>query len=298
MNRKLIALSLLFTAPLANAAPAFVELQTNVGTIAIQLNYQRAPITANNFIKYVNSGFYKNTIFHRVISGFMMQGGAFKPDGTQKSPIAPPIALESNNGLSNLAGTIAMARTDVPNSATSQFFINFANNNGTVKYNLNYINALNPGYAVFGKVIAGMNNVKAVENLPTFAAANKVAKQVGIPSGIGANTAFSDLVYTSKGSLIYIEAVYTSDIWQSTMSKTRILLSGIGQVISTPAGISCGSKCSMSQTKGTALSLTAKPGIGYRFFGWSGDCRGINPKIAVNTRTGNHNCTATFVKSS
>jgi len=134
-------------------------LETTKGNIEIELNRAKAPITVANFVTYVNEGFYNGTIFHRVMDGFMVQGGGFTPDGNEKDTHAT-IKLESNNGLHNGVGTIAMARTNAPNSATSQFFINVADNAF-----LDYSSG-NAGYAVFGKVISGMdtvNKIKAVE---------------------------------------------------------------------------------------------------------------------------------------
>ena len=140
-------------------------IETTMGTIEIELDAENAPITVANFIKYANSGFYDGLIIHRVISGpyiYIIQGGGFFPNGTLKYTDSP-IALESNTGLSNVRGTIAMARTTDPNSATSQFFINTHNNN-TI---LNYQNADNPGYAVFGTVVKGMEVVDAIEVVQT-----------------------------------------------------------------------------------------------------------------------------------
>lgn len=137
-----------------------VILETTKGAIEIELNPQQAPVTVANFLAYVNEGFYDGTVFHRVIPGFMVQGGGFTPDGNQK-PTREPIKLESNNGLRNEIGTIAMARTAVPDSATSQFFINVANN-----YFLNYAPG-NDGYAVFGKIMSGMEAVNAIAAVQT-----------------------------------------------------------------------------------------------------------------------------------
>ncbi|MBI2141603.1 peptidyl-prolyl cis-trans isomerase [Candidatus Woesearchaeota archaeon] len=137
-----------------------VILETSKGTIEIELNQQQAPVTVANFLAYVNEGHYDGTVFHRVIPGFMIQGGGFTPDGTQK-PTREPIKLESNNGLKNEMGTIAMARTSVPDSATSQFFINVANNDF-----LNYAPG-NDGYAAFGKVVSGMEAVNAIAAVET-----------------------------------------------------------------------------------------------------------------------------------
>ncbi len=132
-----------------------VVLETSKGNIEISLNSEKAPVTAANFLEYVSEGFYDGTIFHRVMPGFMVQGGGFTPDGTQK-PTHDPIKLESGNGLKNKIGTVAMARTSIPDSATSQFFINIANNDF-----LDYAPG-NDGYAVFGNVTAGMDAVNAI----------------------------------------------------------------------------------------------------------------------------------------
>jgi peptidyl-prolyl cis-trans isomerase B (cyclophilin B) len=140
-----------------------VNMQTNKGTIVLELYPDKAPETVANFVEYARSGFYDGTIFHRVIPGFMIQGGGFEPDMKQKKTRAP-IKNEADNGLSNLTGTIAMARTPDPNSATSQFFINVKDN----KF-LDYT-APTPqgwGYCVFGKVTEGMDVVHAIEQVPT-----------------------------------------------------------------------------------------------------------------------------------
>jgi cyclophilin family peptidyl-prolyl cis-trans isomerase len=135
--------------------------KTNLGSFKIELDEKNAPITTRNFIDYVNSGFFNGTIFHRVINGFMIQGGGFTPDMKQKDT-KPPIANESNNGLKNDAYTVAMARTSVPDSATSQFFINVANNDF-----LNYPAQDGFGYCVFGKVTEGMDTIDKIQNMAT-----------------------------------------------------------------------------------------------------------------------------------
>jgi len=140
--------------------PEVVVLQTSMGNIEIQLDRQHAPVTVDNFLTYVNAGFFNGTIFHRVVAGFVIQGGGYTPDGVEKET-RPAIKLESNNGLKNLAGTIAMARTSQPDTATSQFYINLVDNP-----TLDYSSASNPGYAVFGKVVSGMdvvNNIAKVK---------------------------------------------------------------------------------------------------------------------------------------
>ena len=137
-----------------------VKLETTKGDIVIEVNETAAPVTAANFLQYVQDGFYDGTIFHRVIPNFMIQGGGFTPDMKQKDT-RPPIVNEAKNGLKNKRGTLAMARTNNPNSANAQFFINHVDN-----ANLDY-SARNPGYAVFGQVIEGMDVVDAIANVKT-----------------------------------------------------------------------------------------------------------------------------------
>ena len=152
----LLTISLAF----ALATPALaqkVRLSTTQGDIVIELEAQKAPKTVANFREYVAAKHYDGTIFHRVISNFMIQGGGFKPDMSQKNT-RPPIALESRSGLTNLRGTVSMARTAAPGSATSQFFINVVDNN--------FLDAAyardGNGYAVFGKVVLGMDVVDRI----------------------------------------------------------------------------------------------------------------------------------------
>jgi len=139
-----------------------VVLETSLGDIEVELDAEKAPVTVENFLAYVNTGWYDGLCFHRVMYGFVVQGGGFEPDGTYKNTMEP-IILESNNGLTNLNGTIAMARTSEPNSATSQFYINIANNTRM----LDYINEDNPGYAVFGKIVSGMDVVMDIARVET-----------------------------------------------------------------------------------------------------------------------------------
>jgi len=137
-----------------------VVLVTSMGNIEIALATKEAPITTANFLSYVEADYFDGTIFHRVIPRFMIQGGGFTPDGTQKTT-GNPIVLESDSGLKNKRGTIAMARTPDPNSATSQFFINVKDNP-----DLDY-SPTRDGYAVFGEVIEGMDVVDAIEGVKT-----------------------------------------------------------------------------------------------------------------------------------
>ncbi|HWX10401.1 MAG TPA: peptidylprolyl isomerase [Trinickia sp.] len=140
-----------------------VELHTNHGVIKLELDAEKAPKSVENFLNYVKAGHYDNTVFHRVIDGFMIQGGGFEP-GMKQKPTAEPINNEANNGLKNVNGSIAMARTNDPHSATAQFFINVNDND--------FLNHSSPtpqgwGYAVFGKVVDGMDIVEKIKKVKT-----------------------------------------------------------------------------------------------------------------------------------
>ncbi|MDE2235528.1 MAG: peptidyl-prolyl cis-trans isomerase [Gammaproteobacteria bacterium] len=146
--------------PPPSAAYPEVAFETSLGTFVVQLDRQRAPLTVKNFLHYVQTGFYDGTIFHRVLPGFVIQGGGFTPTYVEK-PTAAPIPNESGNGLFNLRGTVAMARENDPHSATAQFYINLVDNH-----------ALDPrpdrwGYAVFGQVVQGMDVVDKIAAVPT-----------------------------------------------------------------------------------------------------------------------------------
>jgi peptidyl-prolyl cis-trans isomerase B (cyclophilin B) len=145
--------------------PTRVTLQTNKGTITLALVAEKAPKSVANFLTYVNAGFYDGTIFHRVISGFMAQGGGYSADYKER-PTRAPIPNEANNGLKNKRGTVAMARTPDPNSATAQFFINVADN---AFLDHTASTASGWGYSVFGQVVAGMDVVDKIEKVPTGA---------------------------------------------------------------------------------------------------------------------------------
>ena len=149
-----------------------VKLETSMGNIVIELNEQAAPVTVKNFLGYVEAGFYDGTIFHRVIPGFMIQGGGWTDQMAEKKT-RDPIINEAKNGLSNERGTIAMARQNDPNSATCQFFINHADNTP-----LDYVEYQNPGYAVFGKVIEGMDVVDAIASVKTTTWKNKKGEEM------------------------------------------------------------------------------------------------------------------------
>jgi len=138
-----------------------VALETSLGRIVVELQPDRAPKSAANFLQYVGDGFYDGTVFHRVISNFMIQGGGFTSDMAQKATRAP-IQNESRNGLKNVRGSVAMARTSIPDSATAQFFINVVDNG-----NLDYPSFDGVGYAVFGQVVEGLDVVDKIRAVPT-----------------------------------------------------------------------------------------------------------------------------------
>ena len=140
-----------------------VELHTNHGVIKLELDAEKAPKSVENFLNYVKAGHYDNTVFHRVIDGFMIQGGGFEP-GMKQKPTEAPITNEANNGLKNVNGSVAMARTNDPHSATAQFFINVNDND--------FLNHSSPtpqgwGYAVFGKVVDGLDIVEKIKKVKT-----------------------------------------------------------------------------------------------------------------------------------
>lgn len=145
----------------ASTQPVTVVITTSKGDITLELYPDKAPLSVENFLQYVEDDFYAGTIFHRVIDGFMIQGGGFSPE-MRKKPTRGPIKNEASNGLKNDRGTIAMARTANPNSATAQFYINLVDNSP-----LNYSSARNPGYAVFGKVTSGMAVVDKMAKVAT-----------------------------------------------------------------------------------------------------------------------------------
>lgn len=163
--RKLLTLCLLCMMTVISSVNAATQVtfETNQGNFTVEVYADKAPKTVENFLQYVKDGFYTNTVFHRVISRFMVQGGGFDRELTEK-PTRAPIINESNNGLLNQTGTIAMARTQDPNSATGQFFVNVADNQ--------FLNYTSPeasmiGYCVFGKVVSGMDVVFKISNFPT-----------------------------------------------------------------------------------------------------------------------------------
>ncbi|GLC96620.1 peptidyl-prolyl cis-trans isomerase [Cupriavidus sp. TA19] len=152
-----------FSALAQQKAAERVQFVTSAGKFTVELYPDVAPKTVANFLEYVKSGFYSGTIFHRVINGFMVQGGGFDRDMKEK-PTRAPIPLEARGGLKNKAGTLAMARTSNPDSATAQFFVNVVDNP-----NLDYPQPDGNGYAVFGKVVEGMDTIDKIKTVPTTA---------------------------------------------------------------------------------------------------------------------------------
>jgi cyclophilin family peptidyl-prolyl cis-trans isomerase len=157
----------LLTAPAARAQEPMprVSFQTSMGQIVFELDRERAPLTVANFLRYVMEGHYNNTVFYRVVPRFVVQGGSVGADGNGK-PVHDPIPLEANNGLTNRRGTITMARAAEPNSATAEFFINLVDNAGLDQQMGDTMNQT--GYAVFGRVVEGMNVVDLMTTLPGF----------------------------------------------------------------------------------------------------------------------------------
>lgn len=141
----------------------FVQMDTSAGTLRIELDDEKAPLSTANFLSYVNKGHYDGTVFHRVIKGFMVQGGGFEP-GMKQKPTDAPIRNEANNGLKNKHYTLAMARTSDPHSASAQFFVN-TTDNGFLDFRAE--NAQGWGYAVFGRVVEGMDVIDRIESVRT-----------------------------------------------------------------------------------------------------------------------------------
>ena len=164
MTRQFVAALLVLMLAMPVWAQPTVQINTNLGPIVVELNSEKAPKTVANFLEYVKSGFYTGTIFHRVISRFMIQGGGMTKDMVEK-PTRPAIRNEADNGLKNEVGSIAMARTNDPHSATSQFFIN-VNDNAFLDFRSK--DETGWGYAVFGKVTEGMDLVQKISKSPTW----------------------------------------------------------------------------------------------------------------------------------
>jgi peptidyl-prolyl cis-trans isomerase B (cyclophilin B) len=305
--------------------PSIIEMQTNVGTITMQLDWNNAPKSSENFLNYTNKGFYKNTIFHNIVKngGGYIQGGVIDAQTSQpkttldKKPLVP-ISNELNQPyyhLKNKANTVAMMYPKgLPDSVTSQFFFNVTSNNGFDKTS----NSTN-GYTVFANIISGIDVV------------NKISQYQIIPiSLIPTAVNIMDTPYTSIDTpyinkaidcgfsfclkKVIIENMYTSEVVDNINSITRVTVNGTGgSLTSSPAGINCkstmkaGSKtCVLHQSLDTPVTLKATTSKGYEFRGWSGDCQGLGTPLTLitsitdtttkATTPKNNNCTATFAK--
>lgn len=219
-----------------------VTLQTSKGDIVIQLEPEYAPITVANFLAYSNTDYYDSTIFHRVISNFMVQGGGFTSGLVQKTPTYSAITLESNNGLSNLRGTIAMARTTVADSATSQFFINHIDNGF-----LNYSSANSPGYAVFGSVLSGLNVVDQIASVST----TTVGSYQNVPTSditlTAANQTVAGKAY-SNNAVFGISDLEAGAQWSYSLDSGRTWQVGAGSSFTVPVGIYAENAIQVRQT--------------------------------------------------
>ena len=234
-----------------------VTLQTSMGTIVLELSPEQAPITVANMLAYVNSGFYDSTLFHRVISGFMAQGGGFNAGLVTKTPTYGAITLESNNGLSNLRGTIAMARTD-PNSATSQFFINQVNNDAGLN-NLNYRSATSPGYAVFGHVLSGLAVIDSMVIVPTATV------------GANANVPVTDITITSfqqtlagssitNAATLAVSGLEFGASWSYSLDSGNNWTAGTGTSLVVPVGSYAANAIQVKQTDAVG-NVSASAGL-------------------------------------
>lgn len=207
-----------------------LTLQTSLGAVVLELNPEQAPVTVANMLAYANGGFYDGTLFHRVIFGFMVQGGGFNPGLAYKPPTYSPIVLESNNGLSNLRGTIAMARTNAADSATSQFFINQVDNPF-----LDYASSNAPGYAVFGKVLTGMavvDSIASVANRTVGPYGNVPYTDVSITSAVQSVAGSS---ITNNGTLT-ISDIAAGAQWAYSLNGGTSWALGSGATLVLPEG--------------------------------------------------------------
>ncbi|MCX7261213.1 MAG: peptidylprolyl isomerase, partial [Burkholderiales bacterium] len=229
-----------------------ITMQTNMGQVLLQLYPEQAPITVANMLAYANSGFYDGTLFHRVIDGFMIQGGGFNSGLAYKTPTYSAIALESNNGLLNVRGTIAMARTVVFDSATTQFFVNQVDNT-----HLDYSNSISPGYAVFGKVLSGMEVIDSIAKVPNAT----VGSYSNVPI---TNVTITSLQQTIAGSSITKSGILTVSgleagaQWSFSLNSGSTWTAGTGNTLSLPDGSYAANAIQIRQTDAAGnVSVTA-----------------------------------------
>jgi cyclophilin family peptidyl-prolyl cis-trans isomerase len=223
-----------------------VTIQTSMGTMVAELYPTQAPITVANMLAYANAGFYSGTLFHRVIPGFMDQGGGYTASG-YKTPTYAAITLESNNGLSNLRGTLAMARTAVADSATSQFFINQVDN-----LFLNYSSTASPGYAVFGKVLAGLDVVDSIAEVPR-SSSDKPLTDITITSLQQTATGSTQLASSSSLSVSGLEA---GAVWSYSLNGGITWLAGSGTNLALPAASYAANTIQIKQTDAAGNTST------------------------------------------
>ena len=224
-----------------------VTVQTSMGTVVVELYPDQAPVTVANMLAYTNAGFYTGTLFHRVIPGFMDQGGGYTTGMVYKTPTYSVIPLESNNGLSNLRGTIAMARTDVPDSASSQFFINQADN-----LFLNYSTAP-PGYAVFGRVVTGLAVIDSIAVVPRNTS-NQPTTDITITS---VQQTLAGSALAAAGSSISVSDLEAGASWAYSLDSGSTWTPGTGTSFAVPAGNYAANAIQVSQTDDSGnVSLT------------------------------------------
>jgi len=220
-----------------------ITMVTNHGTAVIELYPQQAPMTVANLLAYVDADFYDGTMFHRVIPDFMVQGGGFNNTGHYLNPMYAPISLESNNNLSNLRGTVAMARSSAPNSATTQFFVNLVDNTF-----LNYRNETSPGYAVFGEVISGMSTFDAIAQVET----TTVGSYENVPLTLVETTSV-ELTQTGSsvvniGATITLSGLESGAVWSYSLDSGAHWSTGSGHSFELPLGQYTESDIQVKQT--------------------------------------------------
>ena len=277
--RGLFCTLFLIIAPCAQAASvtSYVDLVTHLGTITVGLYQTEAPITTQNFLAYVNNGQYAGTIIHRLQPNFVFQGGWLDVYGR---PIAtfPPIANEAGiNKLSNVAGTIAMARTADPGSATSQFFFNLADNASQLDFGTANAPA---GYAVFGRVMAGDPTVQAIAGLTPFSSSS-------LPFPV-----------IPGGEMVRVQGAYAYPLAVGAVPHLRVIITGPGSVRGQPGGTCQTDVCSWVVKAGKSVKLKAIPARGSVFVGWAGDCVGGDRQTVLALRPAevvSKSCIAQFV---
>ena len=253
-------LAIMTSASYAENAPK-VAMKTSMGDLVIEVYPDKAPKTVENFLTYVKAGFYNGTLFHRVINGFMAQGGGYTGSSaglTAKTTTYSAITLESNNGLSNLRGTIAMARTNAADSATSQFFINQVDNTF-----LNYASTSSPGYAVFGNVLSGMDVIDNIVKVPTTTITGTGFADVPVT-----NISITSVRETQAGSaitnsaVIGVSALETNSQWSYTLDGGTTWLTGSGSTLTVPVGTYAADAIQVRQTDqaGNLSTTTGKLG--------------------------------------